>query len=364
MKFGILASNNIYVEETTNGLSNFADISAIVLKSKKEHCNYNHSIDLYLVEKTFIQLLKLPLILEKLSKKVDAFIVHYMNPYFSLLIILGFINKPIVYFCYGGDVRKSKFRNYLTKKALDHVDLIFVEAPSQKKYLHDFFHVPLNRLQSSVIVFPLNPCFKKMDNELHSEIRDKWNIHKKYVIFSPRTLHSHYNHHILLEGIANICEEFKLDIQVVLTGVGNKAYLSDLMNYSHEHNIDLISLNCFLQPEEMAEIYNISIINANIPLHDQFGRSIMEGCMCGSIPLLNSNVPAYHDFLKEGENCFFVDTNPRLIAEKIMFILENHRKYSNLFYQSNYKIFKPYQAVSYIYKNLAEAIGDISLKGE
>ncbi len=112
----------------------------------------------------------------------------------------------------------------------------------------------------------------------------------------------------------------------------------------------------------MAEIYNVSVLNVNIPIHDQFGRSVMEGCLCGTISLLNYNVPAYHDFLKENENCFFVDTYPKLIAEKVSFILNNHEKYSNLFYQSNCEIFEKYQDVSNIYKNLAETIAEGSLK--
>jgi glycosyltransferase involved in cell wall biosynthesis len=216
MRFGVLGSNNIYVRETTAGFSDFFGIDAIILKKEEEECNIisNNGVNLrYIDTKSVLSLLKLPFTIKTTSKFVDGFIVHYMNLYFALLIASGLIiDKPIAYLCYGGDVHKSKFRNWCVKKALERVDLIFVEVPSQQEYLHDYFGVPNDKLESSKIVFPVNSSFKKYNESQIEMIRKKRNISKKHVIFSPRTIDEHYNHHILIEAVSLLEDSLKKDI--------------------------------------------------------------------------------------------------------------------------------------------------------
>lgn len=364
MRLGVLGSNNIYVRETTSGISDFTYINAIILKQKEEQCNINsvNRINLtYVNSKSLISLLKLPFIIKRTDRLVDGFIVHYMNLYFALLIASGMIiNKPITYLCYGGDVRKSKIRNWCVKKALEKVDLIFVEAPSQKEYLHDSFSIPYKKLESSKVVFPLDPSFKVCDNSLKEIIRKKWGLLKKYIIFSPRTVDDHYNHHILIRAINCLEDNLKKDIQIVFTGFGDKNYLNELIDYGNANKLNIINLGKFLTPQEMSEIYNVSIINVNIPKHDQLGRSVIEGCLCGCISLLTVRVPAYHDFFNDNDNCVFVEPESRAIAAKLKWILENQHELRDHFYEKNVQMFLKYQNTKQIYCDLISTIESIT----
>ena len=121
MRIGVLAVNNIFVEETTNELSDHFYIDAIILKKKTEQCkvNQNHKVKLrFINKKSVIDLLKLPIHIKRVEKRVDGFIVHYINSYFAILLACGIIKKPIAYFCYGGDIHKTGITRWLVKHAL------------------------------------------------------------------------------------------------------------------------------------------------------------------------------------------------------------------------------------------------------
>lgn len=363
MRFGVLGSNNIFVRETTTALSNFFYIDAIILKKKEEKfiLGLDNRINLRSINsRSLLSLLKLPFTIKIANGLVDGFIVHYMNPYFALVIASGMvIDKPIAYFCYGGDVRKSRIRNWIVKKALERVDLIFVQTVSQKEYLYHSFGVPYNKLESSKVVFPVDPAFKKYSDSQKEEIRRKWKLTKKYVIFSPRTVDEHYNHHILVEATSMLDENLKKDIQIVITGSGDKNYLNRLIRLGEENSLDIINLNKFLTPQEMSEIYNVSLINVNIPKHDQLGRSTLEGSLCGSIPLLTVQVPAYHDFFISEENCVFVDPESEAVAAKLEWIIANQDRIKEQFYEKNVKIFSRYQNTRQVYCDLKSSIENI-----
>lgn len=343
MKVGILAVNNIFVENTTNALSDYLVLKPIILKNKKEMPKIieKDEIDItYVNKKSYISLLKLPFIIKKIEGNVDAFIIHYLNPYFAFLVAFGIFKKPIAYFCYGGDVRKSGIRRWLVDKALKNIDLIFVELEVQKKYIYNEYNVPSNKIKSNVIIFSLDNTFKKFPLELTQKIRDKWNLSKKYIIFSPRKLIEVYNHRHLIEGINLLDECLKNELQIVITGFGEKKYIEDLILLAKTYNIDLINMQRKLTPNEMAELFNISLINVNIPKHDQFGMSIVEGCICGSIPLLNGEISNYHEWMEHGANCVFVDPRPDDIAAKIKYIINNADKIKEIFYLNNINTFE------------------------
>jgi hypothetical protein len=367
MRFGVLGSNNIFVRETTMGFSDFYQIDAIILGKKTDKNNIisDDKINLTSINsRSLFSLLKLPFAIKRTSRFVDVFIIHYMNFYFALLILFGIIDKPIVYFCYGSDVHTIKIANLFLKKAFKKVDRIFVEVPSQKEHLHNSFGVPYDKLESSKIVFPLSPSFKKYSESQKQILKKKWELSDKYVIFSPRTVDKHYNHHILLKAISCLDDRLKKKIQIVFTGFGNKNYLNRLIEIGEKNNLDVVNLNKFLTPEEMAEIYNISSINVNIPKQDQFGRSIMEGCLCDCIALLNVEIPTYHDFLKDSENCFYVKPEPEAIAAKIEWILKNQEDFKESFYTKNAKLFLKYQNPKQIYYELTATIEQIALQKE
>jgi len=344
MRLGVLGVKNIFVEETTIILSNYFDLKPILLKNNNEKCNINAKCknDIkYVNKKSIISLLKLPFIIRSTEKDVDGFLVHYLNPYFAFLIGFGLFKKPIAYFSYGEDIRQTGIRGWLVKKALQNINLILVDnIKAQGLFIHDKYKIPFNKIVSNIKLFQTNKSFKKHSCESILSNRKEWNLSKKYIIFSPRTLIKYYNHHLLIEGLNLLDESLKNQLQIVITGVGDQKYIENLLMLAKRYNLDLLNMERKLNPQEMAEIYNISLINVNIPNQDQFGRSIIEGCFCGSIPLLNSEIPNYYEHMEDGKNCIFVDPFPNDIAAKIKYIIDNSDIIKEMFYINNLDVFK------------------------
>jgi glycosyltransferase involved in cell wall biosynthesis len=201
------------------------------------------------------------------------------------------------------------------------MSIVFVEQNEEKLFIQNEFQIPDNKIDSSIVIWNINKCFKIFPEQDLDLIKNKWNIKKRYIIFSPRTLSEFYNHHILLEGINQLDEKWKRDIQVIAVGIDEESYIHNLLDLASKYKIELTIINKYLSPMEMAELYNLSHLNVNIPKHDLFGMCIQEGCLCGSIPLLNIDIPTYHEYMKDKINCFYVKLDSTDIAEKIENIL-------------------------------------------
>lgn len=323
MRLCVLGSNNIYVRETTKEFSKNIPIELIILKSKNDNCGLDgiNEINVTPINKqSLFELLKLPFLIKNTSKDVDGFLIHYLNPYFALLIAAGLLKKPKIYLSYGGDIHKTGLRKWIVKKSLQRIDFTFVEMKTDKELLINEFNVSHDRVKS-LIWYPVSKCFFKMDTNKRKELRVKWGFTKKYNIFSPRTLIEFYNHDILIKSIGSMEKSIRDNIEVILTGLGDYKYRNNLLNLAKSLDVNVVDLGRVMSPEEMSELYNISLITCNIPRNDGIGRSIIEGALCGSIPLLNNGVDTYHDFFLNEVNCIFVECMPESICEGIKNII-------------------------------------------
>lgn len=341
MRIAVIAVYNIFSKESIESLSEFAQIDAYFLKRENEVIQpvKNAQINAF-NKKSLLSLMRFIFSLQRGQKNSDIKIIHYLNPLFIILIAAEILKQPIVYFCYGGDIKKSGLRRWLLKIALHKISLIFIEQEAQKKYLQSEYQVPDNKIESTLIIWGINNCFRILPEDEITNLRSKWGIFGKYVIFSPRLLVNHYNHHLLLEGINILDKNRKNEIEIVITGVGDEKYIEKILEFAQKNQIRIINLNKFLSPQEMAEIFNISHINVNIPKHDQFGRSIMEGSLCGTIPLLNIKIPTYHDYFKNEINCVYTKIESYDIAEKIEYILDNYERIKVITFKNNINLFQ------------------------
>lgn len=260
----------------------------------------------------------------KYDRKCDCHLVHYLELPYALAIALLPLKKPIAYCVYGTDVRNPEgVRKKLVKKALEQIDIIFCPTKSfYRKYLLEKYEIAEKKI-APILWYPINPCFKKFDEKTINNLREKWNLTKEYVIFSPRATKEFYNHHLLIEGLGLLNDNLKKKIQVVLTGHGDPGYRKKLVEMGKSKGIDVVDLGRRLSPEEMAEMYNISVITVNIPKVDALGRSNLEAIMCGSILLLNKNNAAYQEIFTDRKYCKLVELNAKDIALGIEHILNN-----------------------------------------
>ncbi|MBI5857076.1 MAG: glycosyltransferase [Sphingobacteriales bacterium] len=64
--------------------------------------------------------------------------------------------------------------------------------------------------------------------------------------------------------------------------------------------------------------------------YETFGCVIIEANACG-IPVIVSDIPVFHETVKEGENGIFAGTeNPDLLAEKMKWVIENKKHFNSM----------------------------------
>lgn len=260
----------------------------------------------------------------KYDRKCDCHLVHYLELPYTLAIALLPLKKPIVYCAYGSDVRTPEgYNKKIVKKALERVNVIFCLTQSfYRKYIVSKYGIDEKKIVP-ILWYPLNPCFKRFDYKKNDNLRKKWNLTKEYVIFSPRITREFYNHHLLIDGLGWLNKDLKKKIQVVLTGFGDPEYRKRLVERGKTKGVEVVDLGRILTPEEMAEIYNISVITVCIPNVDALGRTNLEAVMCGSILLLNKNNEPYREIFKDETYCKFVELNADDIVQSIEYILNN-----------------------------------------
>lgn len=366
MRIAVIAVYNVFVKESIQELSEYSHIDAYILKGENDDLSaldVLENVQVYTFnKKSPLDLIKFIPSIRRGQTETDIRIFHYLNPFFLILLALGTFRKPIVHFCYGGDIKKSGPRKWILRGVLQNMSQIFIEQDAQRRYLQSDYQIPNDKIESSLIIWNVSSCFKALPyNEIKS-LRQKWGLLGKYIIFSPRTLDEHYNHHLLLEGINLLHEEIKKDIEVVITGVGDGKYIDKLLAFAQRNQIRIKNLDMFLTPQEMAEIFNISHINVNIPKHDQFGRSIMEGSLCGSVPLLNIDIPTYHDYVKDNVNCIYTRAESKEIAEKIAYILENYERIKAVTFKNNVSLFQKRQDIRGNTALLVERLEELATK--
>ena len=354
LRLGLLGDSSAYVYEMIQNLEGNVEIHLFTINSSKNSlCPFqpgNYSF-VKLTPKPLLFCLPPYLKLKKYTDEIDIMAIHFLGFWWELLLAMKVTKKPTIFFVYGSDVnRKYILPHFLLKKyVLRNLSLIVAETEYQKKYLLDRYGVKPENIVTDVLWWNVKPCFRKHDADKCCSLRKKWGLGKRHIIFSPRVCRSLYQHHLLIEAVSLLDDNLKRDVQIVLTQANTSneliSYTSELKQLAENLDVSLKIIPKRLSPEEMAEIYNVSIMNVNIPDIDQFGRSIIEGCLCGCIPLLNDEIIHYHERLEHKKNCIFVKPNPQSIADGIADIIDNYKEYYERMYKNNYLIFKEYTDV-------------------
>ena len=334
---------NGFVSRSISELSSYGDLDAVIF-FKKENIVFPSNVKKI---KTFsltnyIGIIKFYYFMFKNRNNYDAFIFYYMQEYFFLLLIFNVIKKPKYYFPFGSDLHSKGISKFLLKKSLNRFKKIFIEIETQKQYIINNFRVPEKKIETSFVVFNVDPCFYRFREVQKVKLKEIWGIRKRYIAISPRTLNEHYNHHKVIEGIGQLKDDIRNNLELVIIGNGQNKYLQNLLDLAKQLNVHVLHINKFVSAEEMAELHNISHININIPLHDQFGHSIIEGCLCGSVPLLSDKIGNYRELMKENINCIYTNETPQDIAIRIGYIILNYNNIVENFYINNTNIFSAY----------------------
>lgn len=204
---------------------------------------------------------------------------------------------------------------------------------------------------SLAVVFPIRDSFYDFSRFTSKKLPNR------ILIFSPRALDSFYNHDILIDIVS--MSKFKNSIVLLFinSSGSNTRYLKYLMSKARKSNVKTLIINRFLSADEMARLFSISELNVNIPVDDQFGMSIMEGALMGSVPILNRHIKSYHEIIGL-KNAIYIDPYSIKEASEILDCIITNKKLHKKICKINRKIFKN-RGESRILENLMELISKV-----
>ncbi len=80
-----------------------------------------------------------------------------------------------------------------------------------------------------------------------------------------------------------------------------------------------------LTDEEIAKLYNESLVTLSLSNFDTFGLVVLESLAC-EVPVVAFNVAGYRETMINGKTGFLVDFDPKEIASKIMYLMNRQEK--------------------------------------
>jgi glycosyltransferase involved in cell wall biosynthesis len=273
--------------------------------------------------------------------KPDILHAHYVTDYGLMGALTNF--HPFVVSVWGSDVliapKESKISKCEASYALKRADCITTTAEFMKGYLVKAFGLQ----EKNIVRVPWGIDLKIFHRGYEKEakvLRRMLGIKADApVVLSNRNMTPTYEIESIIDAIPHVLNSHPDATFIFIRGYGSAEYenkiKSKVQKLEVANNTRFISK--IISPKEMAIYLNMADAFISVPKTDQFGGSVMEGMICGSIPIV-SDVEVYHQYLTNGENALFVDpNNSREIAEKIIYCIE-HPEIKDGFYALNKKI--------------------------
>jgi L-malate glycosyltransferase len=271
--------------------------------------------------------------------KPDILHAHFVTDCGFWGALSGF--HPLVLSAWGSDIlilpQKSKIFQLQANYAMRRADLVTTSTDSMREYIQKKYKISSEKLQW-ISWGPDLEIFKRGYIEEGRSLKKSLDIDDDSVlVLSPRNMARLYQIDCIVKSIPQVLQKNPKAVFVFLEGSGDPVYKDELMtlvkNLNLTRSVRIISR--FLNPEEMAILYNIAEVLVSIPNSDQLGVTILEGMACGDSVIL-SNLEVYRQLFKEGQNVFFLDNfNPQNIAEKVIFCLD-HPEVKEEMYRRNF----------------------------
>lgn len=281
--------------------------------------------------------------------------------------VLGALSSfhPFVISAWGSDVlvapQQSLMNKLTIRFALDRADIVLTTSHYLKGYLVHEYNLP----NSKVKAMPWGVDLKIFNKGHQAEVQKlKQSLGIKnatFLILSPRHLSEQYSIEDIVRAVPYIVSKYPNVYLVLLKGAAEDGLYERRIDELIDElgigkNVKIIRRH--LSAQEMAVMYNACDAFVSIHKGDQFASTIQEGMACGSIPIVG-NQEVYKQYLAHGKNALFFEPNePRDIAEKVIFCIENPQL-KQRFYKINRKIIEEHEdwggnmaKVEKLYRNL------------
>ena len=259
---------------------------------------------------------------QKILKKIkpDLIHAHYTADYGILSSLSGF--KPLIITAWGSDIlvvpKTSKVYRSIICHALKKANLITCDA----HHLADaMMEMGISSEHIKIINFGVDiKLFKAA--EMDQMILKKYHLTNEYIVISLRSLEPIYNVESLLKAVPFVLDSVP-NCKFMIAGTGSEERFLKALAISLGVTDSVLFVG-YLQQNELPNYLNSSCIYVSTSLSDGgIAASTAEAMACG-LPVVVTDFGDNIIWVKDDVNGFVIPSkNPRLLAEKIIFLLKN-----------------------------------------
>lgn len=165
-----------------------------------------------------------------------------------------------------------------------------------------------------------------------SDLRDRYGIVGRPVLFSPRGLWPDYRIHVLIRALPEILR-FLPQAQLVISG--NPSPFPDYVRSLHTEveQMGLEGQVIFagsVPQEQVVQLYALADVVLSVPISDSRPASIFEAMACG-VPLIVSDLPSIREIVRDGETGLVVPVDdPAAVAAAVLRLLSDDRLHQHI----------------------------------
>ena len=220
--------------------------------------------------------------------------------------------KRVVVSAWGSDIllrpKQSWLYRFLVRFLIPKMSSITAVSNQVEKELMDLGAKP-----EQILKFPMGIPLQEYKKLAEAPLDRKW------IICSPRLHEPLYNIQIILEAFARIVPDFPA-LELWLLGDGSLTH--DLQQYAAGHQTPRVTFWGRLSPAEARDKMARSMVMASIPSSDGTPVSMLEGMAAGCLMVV-SDLPAYHDWIDDGENGLIVAATVEDLADALRRSIED-----------------------------------------
>jgi len=272
----------------------------------------------------------------KILKQEKPDVVHYLFVDKSSIAPLLIFRRTYKYICsaFGSDIYwglKKRADRIFKRFTLQYCDKIVFNSYQLEKEITRFLpDIDKNKLYPIHIGVDFD-LFNTKNDDNRQFLKSNYSItDNDMIILSFRGLAPLYNQKLIIDSIPELILKNKNLKFVFIAGASYLKDIAETKEYFETKGVKehIIFIEEFLSQELLASLIQIAHLVINIPSTDQFAVSILETMAAGT-PLILSPLDVYRDYLKEADNCFYVEEiSSKALTEKLNYVLNNYDRIS------------------------------------
>jgi len=272
------------------------------------------------------------LVIKHKIRKIQPDIIHGHEAAGNGYITSSFKKIPTILTCWGSDInkfpRESKWIHYKVNRALHDVDLIHVTNEDFGKTISKDFNVDFEKIRNipwgvETEVFDQD----SLEPEKLEKLRKRFGLERKDMVitypagFRDSKLQNYVN---LVKAFAEVSKKYD-NVKLLLMAYNRRSGIDEVTGILDREKLwDRVRIiDDYLPHDDMPYVFGLTDIMTLLHDVDQMSVSISESMLMGCVNLFSS-INTYRNAFKDNEHCIFVNQkDPKDIAEKLTYMIEN-----------------------------------------